>query len=926
MNDSFIHLFYRSCIMKIFTHLLFLLFLSVPTLAQEAFFFQSPEDAIEPGKVFRTSVMLSFPKSINFAFSTHQVCIEVSKQVRLLTPVCYADLPFQDTLIFPVKLLVNNSLDEIPDQISISIKLIHKATNEVVLSSTDILTIKEFAAVNLEKSINEINISQQAKNIVIPLRLSNPSRKAQVVEVKLNELPKSLKADYAAWLFSIPPRLDTIISVNIEVKNRNWAVPSDAIRFEMTHQGVIQNKIVIPVIWSSSKEKFTPPIRKGINNQNQVKLSYENNGLSFTRWQLEAGGQQNSKKKVQKNWHLRSLFYPKTNEIQLYNTFYEVKTPKNALRVGNLNIASDAILYGRGIHYKMGEQSNQFQLAYLNGAANLLAEDFNAPTPTGNSVMVGYEGEPQKNAHFGFQGVVQQKPNFRVGLFTVSGGRTKKKSNWNGRITLSGENQEIDSTINNNHFGLAGKFNFYKRKGKWIFSSNNQISSPWFAGLRRGQISLTEKVTYEVSRKINVVGFLRYFRTTPSLAQQRIDRQTSYLQPKASLVVSPNEYLRVSLSPYLLLQSANYLDYNDIGQKYQSKDWHFESVFYWYKNQHLFQLTGDIGYSSIGQKGNLAMPEMTMIWKLNWQRKQFGFSANYRKGGYYLFELWRDFQTNTQQSQLILEPRAQFNLIKNKLFYRLNAQITQDNIRKNWQTIYTNRLEWLMQPDFSIAAEVRYFTTKHFNSTFWMVSANKHFQFAQNIKGHFDLNLQLFLDENSNGKWDKDEVPAENLLVQIGSKTLVTDDFGEIEYKNLPGKFYKVTIFDMEGKLSPLEHSLFLNENKKLVLPVSAQAILQGQIINQARKFGMEQLDLSKLLVIAEKDNGQIYQAVVYPNGSYTMHLPEGQYQLYLEGKNLSKRVDIKDQHRRIIVQKEVVGMENFEIQVKQRKVNIKRF
>lgn len=893
--------------------------------AQTPFTMKVKGEGLTPGKIFRAEIKLTPDVFSFFESENHKICFSASEGIRLLMPVCYEVSPSDEALRFPVKLLLARSADSDTVRSSLSVKVVDESTNKDILTRTFPLTVNRPARIKIMPEQRMLQLTKRNRRAEIPFRIANEGNRPEKIQVKILQLPAGLKKRKEIEEFYLAPHTDTVYILTVPVlSGRREAVTGNITTLFMYRDRKEPHDTEIRK--NTAVNKYRPESVE-IKNPLSFRFRYETGGFMGQRLLTESAGKISSDAGVTNRWRLRADYFARTDNLQLFNTFYEREAAKNRVRVGHINLRNEAPLLGRGVDVEIGEERSRSRLAIVNGNFALWSRSFSGETMRGNSFLLGHSFISKRERTYSVYGLHQIRRPGRASMTGMSAeGRTATGAYYLYSLNLSVENQEVNPDLRQLNPGFGGRLEWQRTLGRWKLYSRNYFSTPWYTGLQRGSLFLNERADYRLNSKITLSANLNVQNRNPQSADIPVNRHTAIASPRLNAAYSINSGLTLSFGTSVLFQSANYLDYQNPAAEYRTRSHHVQGSIRWNRKSSYLYLTGDVGLVTDAALPQESNSKVNVLSRLTYQYKNFGITGVYQKGGRYLFELYRDAVSPMPREFIALNPEIRFPLIKNKLNLNFFSQFTYDNQRKNRIQTHSSQLLWQINTGFFASAEVRYLSSGYFSNTNMVFSVKKNFQAKPPLKGHYDLDLHLFYDENTDGIRNPGERPAAGAFVSIGAVSLTADADGRVSCKDFPPGFYTVSITDVTGTYATVTRQINLTGDIRRDFPIYESTLLRGRVIFEKGKLGSKNLEMQTLLITAEGEGGFETQAVVRHDGTYTLELPAGDYRLYLSGPYIGEEISAKNNYRRIRTFPDQIALEDFILRPKERGMNIKRF
>lgn len=159
---------------------------------------------------------------------------------------------------------------------------------------------------------------------------------------------------------------------------------------------------------------------------------------------------------------------------------------------------------------------------------------------------------------------------------------------------------------------------------------------------------------------------------------------------------------------------------------------------------------------------------------------------------------------------------------------------------------------------------------------------------------------KIFLDKNSNGIFDNDDIPLSNAGITIDNKTFTADKNGDYVAEGITPN--EAVTFNLDRKtidpmyknsIGPLKVKIRKSSNLKIDVPVEVVSMISGNIWNNPEFTEKEFIRRVSLTTIVLRKDGEIF-AETDPefDGMYFFEdVPSGEYQIdfiYLGGENIT--------------------------------------
>jgi hypothetical protein len=190
-----------------------------------------------------------------------------------------------------------------------------------------------------------------------------------------------------------------------------------------------------------------------------------------------------------------------------------------------------------------------------------------------------------------------------------------------------------------------------------------------------------------------------------------------------------------------------------------------------------------------------------------------------------------------------------------------------------------------------------------------------------------------FLDFNGNKIKDPDEIPLENMVIQLNGHEAITNKEGKCQFLNVEQKRYffnVIPLVDLGGWFTIKTDSIDITPNNVYYLPFTKGVKITGTVLLDREKFSEDiiaDLDLSKIRIFTTDTSANTYSTLTDRQGNFSFYVPYGFYALSMDEEVLSDRFFIAQNNIPIELEE---GLENFYqaffIIEKRRKVKKKKF
>lgn len=702
---------------------------------------------------------------------------------------------------------------------------------------------------------------------------------------------------------------NVIISVQNVAGNRNYVDPS--------HQGYYD------VYGSSNKISLS-----GSNlNSNNEALQVSGRGV----FQMPGGVL---------DFSLNASQYTQYNNRPLVtNTYIDYELKNVGITAGSISESLETFINGRGIkvYAKNEEETKRVELAIVDKKYNLLGDQYsnaidNGYTAYATSLFRNSKGALytssllyDRSPHEGSESMIlmnhiqyQLKNNVQIG-FDLGGGMT--------RLFDSSASYKPSMALGNT---LSGTF------GKYSFNSNNFYSSSYYPGIRRGVLQLNERLSRNFKKANTWVAFSFYnydprylslrFNNNSNFSNSRIEGGTSF---------SLTNYVNLSLSANKIFEKGQWVIPSMAEeQNLEMGSFRFTEALNWRSknNIHSIYLSSENGFSKSPITGK---NELDLRANASWTFGAFNLNTYFQQGSFSVFEAMSNaFQGDDKVYRFSVSPGLRKNFLENKLKTQFNMNYNRDSFTgENW--MYSGMTEYAFTRSMSAFINAYFYTykTSYYNSSSSAVQAGISYSLpdGRNVSPQKKGKIELFMfyDNNTSGVFDEGDLPAEGQIALIGGVSFISQSNGAIEYKKVPYGSYPLRVLSQNwhAKISP---EVVLNSRDlKVNVPLQRTGKIIGKFYyHYDERTSMEVSEKhGGLRLLISGKNDFTSQALTNANGEFTLFLPVGDYEFWVDENSLPKNVytDFKPMPIHVVEGKPV-EIPKIELKVKQRVIEVKRF
>ncbi|HVI46113.1 MAG TPA: carboxypeptidase-like regulatory domain-containing protein [Chitinophaga sp.] len=213
------------------------------------------------------------------------------------------------------------------------------------------------------------------------------------------------------------------------------------------------------------------------------------------------------------------------------------------------------------------------------------------------------------------------------------------------------------------------------------------------------------------------------------------------------------------------------------------------------------------------------------------------------------------------------------------------------------------------------------------NERYVNVSVNKRFNIPLFFRKKYStLNLISFSDVNGNGIKEPSEKPIGDLQVDINNIPFITDEKGNISYKNISQGEYQLDfrrISNIRGLVpaAGLSQRIQVKNDITVMLPFRKSRVISGNVTVSADSLGKSQFSRGNIKVTASDSSGLIYSTLTNDTGDYFLNVPAGKYVVSLNPQAFDGKIKPRQMSYVADVNRDTTVVINFEVIDKSRRI-----
>ncbi|TCC96754.1 hypothetical protein [Pedobacter psychroterrae] len=837
-----------------------------------------------------------------------------------------------DSLFLPTKLFISNKAQSAREYL---VNAVLTDTAKTTISS-DICKLQVIMKKNVTffAQVNNILLQNMTDSIKIPIRVQNQGNTTQKISLVINYPNAVETGDFEkAILLTIPAGGDTLIYSSRPVNRKMFGNEG----FDITIAGLYANGELFEANYvrvqnAKSNRQFE---ERGMNNNrdnNSFSLGSQGLGSPNELYQLTGRGtlnlpQGNMAYNVDLTAYKNSSFSP----TMLRNTYLGYEAHNMGLKAGNINKSLDLNIMGKGGEFYVADTTNdnRYEGGYVKNSVNLLGERFQNLFSSGEAAWGSFSHQTKR---WNFKsGAIYQNNNFlKTTNFLIHNqfGLNGKKFQYSGSINGGRIDHVLNGPVSN--YGFAGSLDFAGSFDKLTISSTNFVSTKYYPGSRQGATNLAERIMYR-GNSVSTWASVDYYNYAPASIGMLSLFNASFKTLSAEIGFSHKLFNKftISISPNYKTETNNAIVLNSqLNSSASLQSWNVNATINIPISEHQYMsVNTQNGYynSSMDSK-----KQFHTRLNANYNYRFFNLNMSVQQGSFYVGEAVNNFiEKRAKQSTVNISPTLQHTFFKGKLRAEGGFNYFSDNsFGKNMQL--NCRTEYEILPKLQLFGSVNSNTYMsaigEYRSDVFEIGITKKLKGSKIGSRNGTLQVLMFKDVNQNGIYDATDSVASNFLVYVNDVAFISGKDGTINYKNLPQGEYRISVPKIKGWYAP-DQKINFEKKQRIEIPLQKTGTLKGTISYDYNEFSYEIGQQKEgLAITAMGENGQSYLTRTNTDGSYIFFIPTGKYTIRINTENLPPEIEnLQGDQQTEIISGEIKSV-NLILNVKQRKIETKRF
>lgn len=795
----------------------------------------------------------------------------------------------------------------------------------IVVDEAPLMLINPEDSVRINVTVN--NLGNLAEDVTLVFNVPEIRGISQFTEVKLRVEPMTRKLQTFSFIVSSNLLLKAQFPVHITaMKGRDKKLFG-------TKNIVVQNV--------STNSKFMEInaiqdlISNRVNSDNSISLSYSQYNKLSSMMQLQGGRMFNLPAGY---IHLKGNIYKYSSADApvATGTSLMYKLNDSEFTFGNLSEHMELPMYGRGANMKLsiGDKGSSLTVGAIDQNYNLFSER----SWFSDYYSIYAKGEIGKNSYnkgaeisYLYQRNLYERANFHVSSLKW---KTDIGKNWNIDISAHGAMAEYDIIDDEKFTGAAEVRYRGSISDRLMLNGSGYYSDPYFPGSRKGTVNFSQGFSFSIIDDINLSGSIGYNKTEPESYTHNYSYNSEY--SNANMFLSLPKLKNLSSSIYYRLQgessstySQNYANENlSLPSSMKSNrlgwQWRWQGA----RTKHSLYGTIEGGFFKDPLSKNLLnQSKSTLNYSYDW----VSMDVTYQKGAYYLYEYLMSVRQDVDFYRFTTSLTVNKEISK-KFMLSSGINFTRDNYQGDVPSVNLS-MNWLPKENVSFFMNsywYRYEFVNKVNTYNVQVGMRYTFRNIQHDSGKKSKVIaQVYYDNNANNRFDEGDEPAEDYLISLNRKVFIADKEGRIRYSNVPFGDVIVKPFNDRSWSFDEKEIKIESYRTKINIPLKQSGTLQGSVKYLAGEFSMNTKHRYEGLrfTIANNDNSIKRTVVSDNNGNLMTFLPNGLYTIQIIKNTLPEHTECVNPEQIFQIEAgKITKLDDFEIVVKERKVNIKRF
>lgn len=670
--------------------------------------------------------------------------------------------------------------------------------------------------------------------------------------------------------------------------------------------------------------EYTPDYNSVFHQMNQITATRQSGDNNVNSYDIYANAQADiNKGSLYANFDIN--WWEQSSQIFVRNTWLGYKQKSFGMQAGNVSKFKDLNLMGRGVEafYKTSDKST-IEAGVVDKSYSVI--DYSTPS-SGQSGWATFTHNGGRNKGYETSVIYDNDTNVGVQKALASSQFSVIEKPAFSLQMGNYLSRQYNSKDLMQKMGGATEVNLHGKTSRLFYNSSNYISSDYFAGMRSGALNLNERIQFSLNN-YSLWAVVNHFSSAPKSLKSQVSLPSQFANTQYNLGISRRfASMSFSLTPSYITESRSEQLSSSISlQDYKMKATRINTNVNYIKNNKNINLTFEGGTFDTNFNSN---KEIHFKTNLNYSWRIFSLMAFYQYNNFYLGEIIASQQQKQEKKyyNFTLSPAVQIAFFDKKLTVRAGM-----NYSKNISV--PNMIQINSRADFNWSKNFTLFATNYYSDYSNSSNPTNTIQFGMTKRfnplkidnSKSDLEVYLFYDNTGNGEFDPQNTPTANQMVIINGKAFKTNNQGIIKYRKLPKGEYEIRTVNT-NEWHTYTRKILVEQSVKISIGLTKTSTIKGHInyITSENAYEITK-KVGGLSVIVTDEAGNVFYTRTDEAGKFILYVPKGNYTVTLEKAGISEYVNILANNLPIKATPESIIEVNFSLQVKEKRVETKKF
>lgn len=839
------------------------------------------------------------------------------------------DLNARDSIFLPVKIFVPARVTA-RREYGVVFDLIQKDGGLSLLSGKCKILIEEKKSVFLTSLLSGIQIEASTDSLKIPVRIVNAGNTSETVTI-INAISSLAGGNgfHASKKIYLPAFADTLIHFNRRITKSMLQLNVFDVYIKGLYQsGEIFGVSTIRVQGAQSSRVYGQDQSTNAGNPGYITVSSENTLNPYQSYNFNGSGTVHTPV-GHLAYNLDGTIWTGFNGLPvLRNTWIDYQAKSLGLKIGNIDKANELNLIGRGMACVLidSARATRYEAGVIDKSYNLIGEFYSGSRSPGWATWASFRFE-KSMLKWTSTAIYDNSASSAISNYLLTNEMEwGESSKIRIRGLINAGYTQSYGTAGTGKLGMAAGLNVEGQLGGVSFNSLNFTSQPYYPGLRKGTVSLSEQINWTM-KKIAFWTSGTYYSYSPKyLNSQYFTSNFVNLRLQAGMSSRLSKAWTFSLSPTYNLEKNNYyfLSTTNSTRALTSLGANIGlgcSI----SSRQNFYITGEAG---IYQYTPLDLEKFHIKTNLSYHYRAFSFTSSIQKGSFLLGEQQNAESRNKENyTSFSAGPGIQKEFFKGRGKLYTGLLLMRSNVTGSSMMINA-RYEQSMLSGTTLFSSFTYNSTRYdswsYNSNNLQLGITQKIPEGRIRARSYNLTLILFKDLNQNGIYDGGDSLAAGQTVDVDQSLFLSDQKATVIYKHVPPRYYTISVPFSKGWYCP-EQRIYVDKNMTVEIPLQKTGTIEGSISfsSTQRSFEISQ-NRAGILITATDKEGHSYQTKTNEAGGFIFFLPVGKYTVAVQMAR--EEIICENNFQEISLDTHSKNMVGFTLKIKDRKIETKKF